>query len=38
MDESLCVSFFVQTIIQSLYIHRIWVAVGATMKKLISVI
>lgn len=38
MDETSVRQFFVQTTIQSLYMHRIWAAGGATMKKLISVI
>ena len=36
--KRLCASFFVQTTIQSLYMHRILVAGGVTMKKMISVI
>ena len=31
--KRLCASFFVQTTIQSLYMHRILVAGGVTMKK-----
>ena len=38
MDETSVHQFFVETTIQSLYMHRIWAAGGATMKKLISVI